>query len=358
MTHDWLLVETLGSEPAVVAKGRRTQNLVPISAFLRRNPHLMAIQTAIAETVYAGQNLTSITPKNDRVIRTEVVQMTDGRIHGVHVWAGPPDVDPPARPVPGPITWDLTTDTVVNTPESLANSGIDPDSGVARLATRDDLLVHELCPTEVTVLPPSIKPELGKGFCGVWDIRDHDGKPITVGFVARAQLEDDEDGTDHVVCRAMNWRSEHDGPVEMVDDLPRRLLKGLAPTGVQRALLDPDTGTLLKWLDDPPQYFDWHSRKPDNIHVDDAFHTARMTVEIGGGSTSGVLRLRAPDGQGWVPVHITLNRVELDAGTFADLATVRPATEAEIEAAGLPPGETTPKPSRRSRHRRRRAARP
>ena len=108
MTHDWLLVETLGSEPAVVAQGRRTKNLVPISAFLRRNPNLMAIQTAIGETVRAGVGLSSITPKNDRVIRTEVVQMSDGRIHGVHVWIGPPDLEPPERPIPGPLNWDLT----------------------------------------------------------------------------------------------------------------------------------------------------------------------------------------------------------------------------------------------------------
>src|SRR4051812_25621095 len=101
MTQDWLLVETLGAEPAVVAQGGQTKNLVPISAFLRRNPHLMAIQSAIGESVRAGKGLSSITPKNDRVIRTEVVQMTDGRIHGVHVWAGPPGVEPPERSVPG-----------------------------------------------------------------------------------------------------------------------------------------------------------------------------------------------------------------------------------------------------------------
>jgi hypothetical protein len=39
MTHDWLLVETLGGEPAVVARGSQTKNLVPISVFLRRNPN-------------------------------------------------------------------------------------------------------------------------------------------------------------------------------------------------------------------------------------------------------------------------------------------------------------------------------
>ncbi len=42
MSHDWMLVETLGSEPAVVAEGAHTKNLIPISTFLRRNPHLMA----------------------------------------------------------------------------------------------------------------------------------------------------------------------------------------------------------------------------------------------------------------------------------------------------------------------------
>ncbi len=47
MTDDWLLVETLGAEPAVVAQGQQTKNMVPISAYLRRNSSLMAIQSAI-----------------------------------------------------------------------------------------------------------------------------------------------------------------------------------------------------------------------------------------------------------------------------------------------------------------------
>ena len=115
MTPDWLLVETLGAEPAVVAQGQQTKNLVPISAFLRRNPNLMAIRTAISESVRAGQALSSITPKHDRVIRTEVVQMTDGRVHGVHVWVGPPDLEPPQRIIPGPLKWDLTNGIATDT---------------------------------------------------------------------------------------------------------------------------------------------------------------------------------------------------------------------------------------------------
>lgn len=55
MTHDWLLVETLGDEPAVVARGRELKKLVPITTFLRRSPYLAAVRTAIAETLQTGQ---------------------------------------------------------------------------------------------------------------------------------------------------------------------------------------------------------------------------------------------------------------------------------------------------------------
>ena len=47
MTQGWLLVETLGGQPAVVAQGRQMKNFVPLAGFLRRNPNLSAIQTAI-----------------------------------------------------------------------------------------------------------------------------------------------------------------------------------------------------------------------------------------------------------------------------------------------------------------------
>ena len=92
-----------------------SKNLVPITTFLRRSPYLSAVRTAIAESVQTGQALTSITPKRDRVIRTEPVVMSDGFIHGVHVWTGPSDVDPPERPIPGPLKWDLTLGVATDT---------------------------------------------------------------------------------------------------------------------------------------------------------------------------------------------------------------------------------------------------
>ena len=147
MTHDWLLVETLGTEPAVVARGRQTKNLVPISAFLRRNPHLMAIQTAIGETVRAGQGLSSITPKNDRVIRTEVVQMSDGRFTASTPGSARRIWSRRSGPIPGPLKWDLTSGVATDTPESLFNSGKNPATEATHgRAFAEDLPTRDLNP--------------------------------------------------------------------------------------------------------------------------------------------------------------------------------------------------------------------
>src|ERR1700759_1006581 len=107
MAHDWLLVETLGDEPTVVAQGRQLKNLVPIKTFLRRSPYLAAVRTAIAESVQTGQALTTTPPKRPRIIRPERVERPDGYTHGVHVGTGPADAEPPERPIPGPLKWDL-----------------------------------------------------------------------------------------------------------------------------------------------------------------------------------------------------------------------------------------------------------
>jgi triple sensor domain protein len=349
MTHDWLLVETLGSEPAVVAQGLRTKNLVPISAFLRRNPHLMAIQTAIGETVRAGVGLSSITPKNDRVIRTEVVKMSDGRIHGVHVWIGPPDLEPPERPIPGPLIWDLTNGVATDTPESLRNSGWDPDKQPTHgRAFADDLPRRDLNPSEAKVLSMAIKPEPGTKFCSTWDVTDFKGEPITISFVSRVLEEDEDDGTERLICRAMNWRSEREDVTESHDNLAQRILNGLAQSGVHRVLVDLQHWKLLKWLDEPAPFFDWRARESGDpiVHPEDAPHMARMTIEFGSGATSGVLRLPAIGG-GWVPVHMTINRVELGKDTYAGLLALRLPTDDEIVAAGIEGVAKAPKPDKR-----------
>ena len=43
-----------------------------------------------------------------------------------------------------------------------------------------------------------------------------------MGFVARAVQEQQDDGSERLICRAMNWRSVREGPVVRPDDLAQR----------------------------------------------------------------------------------------------------------------------------------------
>lgn len=331
MNHDWLLVETLGDEPVVVAEGVHTRNLIPIGKHLRRNPHLMAIQTAISETVRAGTGLTSITPKNHQVIRTEVVQMSDGVIHGVQIWIGSVDHEPPPRPLVGPLIWDLSAGTATDTTESLRVGGWDPSrQNLQGRAFVDDLPRRDLNPYEAKVLGMVIKPQPGVTICSTWDVNDYQGQPITVGFVSRSLL-DRTDGTGRVICRAMNWRTVPEGNSIQQNLLAQRILDGLAEPGRHRALVDPVKWTLLKWLDDPPPFFDWRAgmRSAKLIHPNDRDVTAAMAQQFATGPASGVVRLADRDGE-WTPLHVTVHRVELEDGVLAGLAVLRAPTAEEL----------------------------
>ena len=330
-------METLGEEPMVVAQGRQVKNFVPIAAFLRRNPNLAAIQTAIAETVASGTGLASITPKTKRVIRTEPVTMSDGRIHGVHVWCGPTDADPPERPIPGPLKWDITTGEGSATTEYLINAGMDPSiEATTGRAFADDIPSRSLNSDESKMLSWAIDVAPDRTYCATWDFTDKQGIFRKVGWCARTLMEPAEDGGEHLIARAMNV-------VEMVSDTPLAqeqladlIVSGLSQPGAHRVIMDLANWTALKWIDDPCPFFNWRGRV--QIHPDDERFAQRMRDELDSGPQTAVLRLPDNDG-GWVPIHVTVNKVELDGGVFAGLVSFRLPTADELAAAGIPPAD-------------------
>ena len=81
------------------------------------------------------------------------------------------------------------------------------------------------------------------------------------------------------------------------------------------------------------------------MHPDDEATMAAMTTEFAAGATRRVLRMPGHDG-GWVPVHVTVNRVEIDHDTFAGLVSLRLPTPAELDAADL---SDLTRPGRRGR---------
>jgi len=181
----------------------------------------------------------------------------------------------------------------------------------------------------------AVKAKPDQTICSTWDITDWQGTPIRIGFVARTALEPGPDGRDHLVARAMNWRSELKGPAVSTDDLAQRILHGLAQAGVHRALVDTNTWSLLKWLDEPCSFYDWRGGDTDRpkVHPDDEHLWSSMTKEFADGATSRVLRLRGHEDD-WVPVHVTVNRVELEPDVFAGLVSLRLPTDKELAAAG------------------------
>jgi hypothetical protein len=261
--QDWLLVETLGDQPVVVAHGRQMKNFVPLGTFLRRNPDLAAIHTAIAETVSSSTGLASITPKNKRVIRTEPIQMTDGRMHAVHVWCGPTDDEPPERPIPGPLKWDLTSGESWATVEFLTNAGMDPaHEPLTGRAFVEDIPSRSLNQDESKALSLTIDAAPDRTYSATWDFADKIGGFRRVGWCARTLMEPNEDGTEHLVARSMNLlETVSDSPLA-TGNLADRIVDGLAQPGAYRVIVDLNTWTLLKWIDEPCPYFDWRASIP------------------------------------------------------------------------------------------------
>ena len=158
-------------------------------------------------------------------------------------------------------------------------------------------------------------------------------RSLSVSWRARC-LESQDDGTERLIGRAMNWRSEREGPAVPPDRPGAANPQRPGAIRVHRALVDLNNWTLLKWLDDPCPFFDWRAREAGDpvVHPADARHMAPMTVEFADGATSRVLRMRA-NGGGWTPIHVTVNRVELDENTFAGLVSLRLPTDEELAAA-------------------------
>ena len=57
---------------------------------------------------------------------------------------------------------------------------------------------------EAKVLALAIDPAPDRTYCTTWDFTDKQGNFRRVGFVARTAMETVEDGTEHLIARAMN----------------------------------------------------------------------------------------------------------------------------------------------------------
>jgi hypothetical protein len=64
------------------------------------------------------------------------------------------------------------------------------------------------------------------------------------------------------------------------------------------------------------------------------------------------------NGGGWTPVHVTVNRVQLEEDIYAGMATLRVPSDVEIAAAGLEDVDDAEPPKRKAKPRKDTAAKP
>ncbi len=335
VSQDWLLVETLGDEPVVVAQGRQMKNFVPLPMFLRRNPNLEAIGAAIADAAGSGTAVTAALPP-DRILAAEPVVMSDGVVHGVQVWYGPAGTEAPERPLIGAWSSDVALEGSA-TAQFLINLGKDPAvEPLTGRAIADDIPANSFNEGEAQALSWVVDLMEGRTLSANWGFHDRLGAYRRVGFCVRMVAEPMEDGGERLIGRSMNLiESVSDSPAP-AGPLAERLVESMSRSGVHRAIIDLNNWTLIKWLDEPCDFYDWRSEQ--RVHPDDFQRlAAAVTVGLTSGATTAVLRLPAHGG-GWTPVHVTVDQIELDSGVFAGVIAVREPTDAEIAASGLSVG--------------------
>ena len=208
-------------------------------------------------------------------------------------------MEPPERPVPGPLIWDLTRRHRHRHRGVAAQQRMGSRTRCPRTAGRSPTICRDARP----------QPERGQGAVDGDQAR---ARSDVLQYLGRHRLstasrspsassrgcwpESQDDGSERLICRAMNWRSEREEPTGPHDYLAQRILDGLAQPGVHRALVDLKNWTLLKWLDDPAPFFDWRASMAGDhaVHPDDRAQMARMADGIRhADAASGVLRMAA-----------------------------------------------------------------
>lgn len=324
MNRDWLLVETLGPTPVVVAQGWQLRKMVPLSTYLRRNSMLSSITAAVAETMRKGEGLSLRSSGVQRALCTRPVVMTDGRIHGVQLWTGSRVDAPPPPPRIGATVWNLTTGIASDTPEALLNSGLDPQPLSGRCFA-DDLSIRDLHHEEGDALALTMTAQPGDSLCTTWNVTARDGQPIRVAFSSRAVAQVSETGGNELVLRAMNWRvPQAADDAARAGSLAQSIIRAMARPGEHRILVRLDSWTLLKWLDEPYPRVDWRGEFSDKplIHPEDAAVVSSMQRQFAQGPATEVLRFRGRS-RGWTFVHLTVRHLPLGPDTNAGLVSVR-----------------------------------
>lgn len=329
MSRGWMLLETLSEEPTVIAIGAQARNMAPLESVLRRNRHRPLIEAAIAECRRTGEPAVAVTPARDRIVRVHPISMGQLKVHGVQVWFGPADLEPPRRPIAGACLGDLDTSVTTLTAEYFDVMGFDPHNRSERQAIAEGLAPVLPSPHNVELMANVVNPELETTFCGTCLAADYQGNVLQVHYAGRASKEINAAGAVERINRIVCTRVEN-SPAEPQAGLAQQILDAVAAPGVHRLLINVDTFAVLKWIDEPYPDLAWRYNpdRPDTIHPEDAAVARAMRNELQAGSTAGVLRMRTDSG-GWLRLHAAATKFVLRDNAFAAIVTLTAAPSAD-----------------------------
>ncbi len=334
MSADWLLLETFGGhrrEPTVLAVGSSPRNMVSLRSVLGRGPFLLDALGVTARVVESRQQVEVRTSTGRRRVIGHPLLSYGGLVHGVQLWVGPLEEDPPPRNLAGAWHINLTRHVSSRSDDLLRLYGTTADKwrnehdlaelfAYQRLQTNSD---------EAKALALIVNATEGSEHLATWTVNRDDGVRRAVHFACRCVEVETPNGRSELVVRGIT----HDiGPAECVPAAPppmpvllaQQVLAAEATPGRWRAIVDLRTMRLLKWVDNPMPGVAWTLGAPHRpaVHREDLRAAVGLSNELASsGRAEGVLRLRAEDGT-WMKVAISAALMALDQHTTAALVTL------------------------------------
>ncbi|WP_460696047.1 GAF domain-containing protein [Nocardia thraciensis] len=320
--NDWLLVETLASEPSaptVVADGGRAREWTSVARARREfGPRAAELVTALVDRVREG---------SDREVRIATaglcgiavaVRCAFGSVHGAQVWVGASGDRPPPRPAVA--AWDWMSET------ELAHHGPGLEELVFGRAPQDVRAVRT--PPEVFGAMVRFDGRMeymaivaGTDPTGYWqgeaDFRGDDGRVRVIRMVVRVHRGDKH------VTRAMVYEVAEASSQPFADLAMTRAVARVADVGV--GFVELVMGLVYEWTNEPPPPLRrWLTERPE-LHPDDVagYRAACREVLSGERLRELVYRVRFP-GADWIAVRAELSR--LDDRTSHGLIRVAPAS--------------------------------
>ncbi|GAA3885842.1 DUF5593 domain-containing protein [Saccharothrix violaceirubra] len=330
MADKWLLIETFGGvEPSVVGVGNAPRRMVALRSVLGRGRYLEDARSAVAKVVADAEPFDGRTADRQRRVLAVPLPTFTGRVHGVHLWIGRPDEEPPPRDPVGAWYFNLSTDKIGGSDDLLDLYGVAPENRRRQRVTAEAFgrLVGNA--DEAAVLAKIVTSRPGAEHQATWTVRRDDGVLRAADYSCRAVEDILPDGRREVVLRGLALDI---GPAESTPSAPpprpvalaQQVLVAAREPGRHRAIVNLRTLTLLRWLDDPLPGVAWQldDVNPPAIHPDDVPLAKKLSDGLAtAGRVRAVLRLRAASG-GWMRVDIAANLMLLDQHTTAALVTV------------------------------------